>query len=87
MYYEEVFKALNEKGVKYVVVGGVALVLHGVVRMTADLDLFIKMDEENITSFLTAMRELDYKPKIPVQAGDFSDPQKRLQWKKEKGSH
>ena len=32
MFYEELFEKLNMSGVDYVVVGGVALVLHGVVR-------------------------------------------------------
>jgi hypothetical protein len=41
MYYEDVFKKLDEKGIRYLVVGGVALVLHGVIRLTADLDLLV----------------------------------------------
>lgn len=39
MYYEQIFKTLTDAGVDYLVVGGVALVLHGVVRLTIDLDL------------------------------------------------
>ena len=85
MYYEEVFTALNEKEIEYVVVGGVALVLHGVVRMTADLDLLIKMDEENIDNFIATMTELGYKPKIPVPVEDFKDPEKRRSWSEDKG--
>lgn len=38
MYYEDVFRGFQKHKVKYVVVGGVAVVLHGVVRLTADLD-------------------------------------------------
>ena len=36
--FEPVLKALNEAGVRYVIVGGVAVVLHGHLRATADLD-------------------------------------------------
>jgi len=43
MFYEELFEKLNMSGVDYVVVGGVALVLHGVVRLTADLDLMVHL--------------------------------------------
>jgi hypothetical protein len=38
MLYEDIFRTLAEKKIDYVVVGGVALVLHGVVRLTGDLD-------------------------------------------------
>jgi hypothetical protein len=44
LIYEEIFRALNAKKVKYVVVGGVGLVLHGVVRLTADLDLIVRLE-------------------------------------------
>ena len=35
-YFEEFFGTLNAEGVRYVVVGGVAVVLHGYPRMTTD---------------------------------------------------
>lgn len=41
MIYNDVFKKLSRRGVKYLVVGGVAVVLHGYTRFTADLDLII----------------------------------------------
>ncbi len=40
--FEPIFDALNEGGVRYVVVGGFAVVLHGHVRLTVDLDLVLK---------------------------------------------
>lgn len=46
MFYEKVFRILSEKGVRYAVMGGVALVLHGVVRFTADLDLIVDLDKK-----------------------------------------
>ena len=58
MYYQEVFSALAEKKIRYVVVGGVALVLHGVVRLTADLDLMVALDYANLGKFLAVMAEL-----------------------------
>ncbi|MDN3515601.1 MAG: hypothetical protein NG747_14545 [Candidatus Brocadia sp.] len=39
MFYESIFDKLNKSHIDYIVVGGVALVLHGAVRLTADLDL------------------------------------------------
>jgi len=84
MFYEEIFKSLNKKHIDYVVVGGVAFVLHGVVRLTADLDLMISLEEKNISRFVSLMNELGYKPKVPVRAEELLDPQKRKYWLEEK---
>jgi len=36
--YESLFRAFNASGTRYVVVGGVATVLHGYARLTADIE-------------------------------------------------
>ena len=46
--FEEIVKALNKNGVRYLVVGGMAVVAHGYGRLTYDLDLVIKLTKENI---------------------------------------
>ena len=84
MFYEEVFRKLTDREVKYAVAGGVALVLHGVVRLTADLDLIVELSTENLRKFIRAINELGYKPKPPVDAEDFIDPLNRKAWKEEK---
>lgn len=84
MFYEEIFRQLNKRQIDYVVVGGVALVLHGVVRLTADLDLMLHLDEKNLTRFVDLMNERGYKPRLPIKAKDFIDPEKRKSWFKEK---
>lgn len=85
MFYEEVFRKLGEKKIRYAVAGGIALVLHGVVRFTADLDLIIELSAGNLTKFISVMNELGYKPKLPVKAEDFADPGTRERWVAEKG--
>jgi len=85
MIYEDIFMALNANKVKYVVVGGIALVLHGVVRLTADLDLIIKLEAENLKKFVSVMNSLAYRPKVPVKAEEFIDNEKRETWRREKG--
>ncbi len=85
MFYEEVFRKLKDENVRYAVAGGVALVLHGVVRLTADLDLIVELGTENLRKFITAINKLGYKPKPPVNAEDFIDPLNRKAWKEEKG--
>lgn len=84
MFYEAIFEKLNESHVDYIVVGGVALVLHGVVRLTADLDLMVHLESNNLSNFVNIMYELGYKPKIPVNAMSIIDPAIREAWIKEK---
>lgn len=84
MVYEEIFRELNRRRIDYVVVGGVAVVMHGVVRLTADLDLMVHLDEKNLTKFVEVMNELGYKPKVPVKAESFIDPENRKSWIEEK---
>lgn len=84
MFYERVFKILSEKKVRYAVAGGVALVLHGVVRFTADIDLILALEEKNLENFISAIKELGFKPRIPVKLEDFLNPELRLQWYEEK---
>jgi hypothetical protein len=65
MHYEEIFKALNRKKVRYLVTGGVAVNLYGLARMTLDLDLLIALDQKNKTLFYDLMQELKFKVKNP----------------------
>ncbi|OGP31692.1 MAG: hypothetical protein A2073_07000 [Deltaproteobacteria bacterium GWC2_42_11] len=84
MFYEDLFEKLNKIGIDYVVVGGVALVLHGVVRLTADLDLMVHLEEDNLSKFVNIMNELGYKPKVPVKAEEFVSAKNRASWINEK---
>lgn len=45
--FEKVFRELNKTNVKYLVIGGVAVNLHGYVRFTGDLDLLLLLSKEN----------------------------------------
>jgi hypothetical protein len=85
MIYLELLKAMEEKGIRYVVVGGVAVVLHGFVRATMDLDLVVSLEPTNARKFLDLVKGLGYKPKIPVPLEQFADPAKRQEWIETKG--
>jgi len=53
----DVFRSLDSRGVKYLVIGGIAAVLHGVPRATFDLDILIEATHENVTLLLDAFIE------------------------------
>ena len=54
-----VFKSFQSHGVKYIVIGGVAAVLHGVPRATFDLDILIEPTRENAENLLKALLAAD----------------------------
>lgn len=82
---ETVLASLNEAGVRYLVVGGVAVVLHGHLRTTADLDLVVQLETENTLRALAALASLGYEPRAPVAAEELADPDVRESWIREKG--
>ncbi|MHC4638404.1 MAG: DUF6036 family nucleotidyltransferase [Planctomycetota bacterium] len=84
MLFEEVFRHLNKAKVDYIVVGGVALVLHGVVRLTADLDLMIYLEEKNIRKFVKTIQNLGFRPRVPMKSEDIVDPLVRQRLRQEK---
>jgi len=83
--FEMVFRALQEAGARYLVVGGVAVVLHGHPRFTADLDLVIALDARNVAAVVQALGSLDYRPRAPVAVERLADPQARREWIEQKG--
>lgn len=53
----DVFASFRRHRVKYVVIGGIAAVLHGVPRATFDLDILIEASGENARNLLDALDE------------------------------
>ncbi len=51
---------LNEANVEYVVLGGHAVIAHGYLRTTGDIDIFISSTEENAKRIIMALERLGY---------------------------
>jgi hypothetical protein len=45
--FQDFLEALNKAGVEYMLVGGYAVILHGYVRSTADMDVWVNKTKEN----------------------------------------
>ena len=60
----QLFRELHSHEVEYVLVGGVALSLLGLVRPTDDVDLFIRPTEENVARLKAALRAVWDDPAI-----------------------
>jgi len=82
---EAIVSALNRANVRYLIVGGLAVVAHGYVRLTADIDLVLDLEAGNVARALPALKQLGYRPRAPVQLEEFADPQKRAEWVRDKG--
>lgn len=83
--FDSIFAALQATGVRYVVVGGVAVNLHGYQRFTKDLDLVIELVPDQALKALEALKAIGYKPNVPVKLADFADPVIREGWIRDKG--
>lgn len=59
-YLEDVFRCLERHRVKYLVLGGIAAVLHGVPRATFDLELLIAAEPGNVSNLLAALKEAGF---------------------------
>jgi hypothetical protein len=79
-----VFEALNAANVRYLVVGGLAVVAHGFLRATMDVDIVVQLEPANLQRALAVLDELRYRPRAPVPILDFADPAKRQMWIDEK---
>ena len=70
-HINEILFALTDAEVEFIVGGGVAAVLHGVERVTLDIDLALDMEPANVEKFLQVMDKLRLQPRVPVPARDL----------------
>lgn len=84
MFYLDLFRELQKHDVQYLVVGGIAINLHGVERATMDVDLVLAMDEANLQRFLKVATELELKPSLPVKIESLCNAAQLDEWVREK---
>lgn len=83
-FYLPLFRALNDAQVQYVVVGGLATVLHGYARMTADVDLVIDLEQTEAEKAVHTLLGLGLKSRLPVDPMQFAQADTRTTWINEK---
>ena len=77
MTYLDLFKSLQTHNIDYLLIGGLAMNLHGVPRMTMDVDLVIALDANNIAKLANCASELGLHPNVPVKLEDLADAARR----------
>ncbi len=70
MVIYEVVQVLNKYKLKYAIVGGYALALHGLVRATIDVDLVLSLKLADFELAESALAEIGLQSRLPIRAQD-----------------
>lgn len=71
--FREFIELLNANGVKYLIVGGYAVALHGYPRYTKDLDIWVDLEEKNSQAIIRVLDQFGLGP-LGLAASDFMTP-------------
>jgi predicted nucleotidyltransferase len=76
--FKEFIQFLNDNHVRYLIVGGYAVAIHGHPRYTKDIDIWIEMSPENVDNLLQALEQFGFSS-LGLQAEDFLTPDQIIQ--------
>ena len=69
-----ILDAFRQEKVEYILIGGFAVIIHGMPRVTQDLDIFVKMVPENIAKLRKALKKVFNDDSIDgITIGDLND--------------
>ena len=85
MQFSDVLTGLYRARIEYVLVGGLAVFLNGISRVTLDVDIALAMNDANLTRFIDFAKELNLKPRIPVSIDSLKSADQIDTWFREKG--
>jgi hypothetical protein len=85
MKITDLLQSLMDGQVQYVLVGGLAVQLHGYMRSTFDIDLVLAMNDDNLTRFIDVAKRHGLTPGIPVSIDSLRDAEQIERWHREKG--
>ena len=71
--FKEFIALLNKHRVRYLVIGGYAVTVHGYPRYTKDLDVWVHAVPKNAQRLLDVLREFGFGS-LDIQASDFTTP-------------
>ena len=75
---DRIFSALGARGVAFVVIGGIARVLHGSAQATGDSDVLVACDIDNLVKLTAALVDLDARLMAGSEVLDFGADIDRL---------
>lgn len=81
----DLIKLLAESKTDYVLVGGLAVALHGYPRVTMDVDVVLAMSPDNLTRFIAGAKAAGLRPTMPVAIESLAATDLLECWQREKG--
>lgn len=84
MFIRELIVAFAQARLRYCIVGGVAMNLHGVPRMTYDVDVMVAPESAELKKVETLLGQMGLVRRIPVSLEDFADKTYREQMRDER---
>jgi predicted nucleotidyltransferase len=81
----EILNQLHDQGVDFVIVGGVAVALHGGTRVTFDLDVVPALAPLSWDAAVTLLWSLGARPRIPEPLEHIRDVDRVRAWRRERG--
>ena len=83
--YQSLLKEFADKKLQYLIVGGVAVNLHGYPRFTNDIDILLALDTANLKTMAQIMQNFGYQQRLPVSIQELGDAYKVRKLMQEKG--
>ncbi len=71
MLIYQIVDVLDKRGIKYALIGGYALALHGIVRATMDVDFVISLRQKDYQLAENALEEIGLQSRLPIRAQDI----------------
>ncbi|MGH8559110.1 MAG: hypothetical protein ACRESZ_16970, partial [Methylococcales bacterium] len=84
VFYLDLFGTFERHYVDYLLIGGLAVSLHGVERATMDVDITVATNPENLAHLIDAARELGLTPVLPVSLESLANLELLRRWHKER---
>lgn len=84
MDFFSIFEQFHKENIRYLLCGGLAVNIYGVPRMTADIDVLLDFEAENIKRFDICMLNALYKSSLPISLNLLSDKNERVKLISEK---
>ncbi len=81
----DLLATLSEAEIDYVLVGGLAVALHGYQRVTMDVDVVLALNDANLAKFVDCAKSAKLKPVLPIPIDSLRDEALNDLWHRERG--
>ena len=73
MFIYKIAKIFKKQKIKFAIVGGYAVALHGAVRGTVDLDIVLELDKKSFIAAEAALKSIGLVSRLPVDGEEVFD--------------